>query len=170
MSRTQVVPAHGSGNGQVSLEVYGQENQPSVQVEGWTTTQESQEEGPDPALLYARVSLARLPVAGAVVFAAVTTSSGDVRRIRLTDDGSGYPDVTANDGVYSAHFTGFGSEGGLYAVAFEASDADGRAAVPRTNFGGTASRDGADCCGSVQQPSFQPTGSAFFHTGFLFKY
>ena len=52
-------------------------------------------------------------------------------------------------------FTGFGPEEGLYTVSILASNSRGKAAVPRT---GLYSAANDDCCGSVQQPSFQPTG------------
>ena len=46
-------------------------------------------------------------MSGAAVVALVTRPDGTVVEVRLRDDGAGYPDITAGDGIYSAYFTQF---------------------------------------------------------------
>ena len=76
--------------------------------------------------------------------------------VELADEGTGYPDITAGDGIYSAYFTDLGPEPGYYMVTVRASDA-GLARIPSLS-GGSRSRD---CCGSsfptlatIPTPSF----------------
>ena len=164
--KIQVAPSnrHTEKAGKVSIEVFGQEsdsNSGSVRVDGWTGVKgaghaRANDSAEAPLVVYARVTLGSdLPVAGADVEATITTPGGDIRELKLVDNGQGYPDITSNDGIYSGYFTGFGPEEGLYTVSILASNSRGKAAVPRT---GLYSAANDDCCGSVQQPSFQPTG------------
>ena len=164
--KIQVAPSnrHTEKAGKVSIEVFGQEsdsNSGSVRVDGWTGVKgaghaRANDSAEAPLVVYARVTLGSdLPVAGADVEATITTPGGDIRELKLVDNGQGYPDITSNDGIYSGYFTGFGPEEGLYTVSILASNSRGKAAVPRTGLYSTANDD---CCGSVQQPSFQPTG------------
>ena len=50
-------------------------------------------------------------------------------RLELRDNGNGYPDLTANDGVYSGYITQFADQPGSYSVKVTAINA-GLADVP----------------------------------------
>ena len=49
--------------------------------------------------------------------------------IVLRDGGSGYPDITARDGVYTGYLTDYSPKNGFYALSVRASDNEGRAQV-----------------------------------------
>ena len=49
--------------------------------------------------------------------------------IVLRDGGSGYPDITARDGVYTGYLTDYSPESGFYALSVRATDNEGRAQV-----------------------------------------
>ena len=50
----------------------------------------------------------------------------------LRDNGSGYPDITARDGVYTGYLTDYSPESGFYALSVKATDNEGRAQVSET--------------------------------------
>ena len=58
-------------------------------------------------ILYAKVTQDTLPIQDAHVVAFVYPPSLDSRpvKILLKDTGSGYPDITQGDGIYSAYLT-----------------------------------------------------------------
>ena len=117
-------------------------------------------------ILYASVTQGdSLPVLDADVVAEVRRPGRPADELpvslRLRDSGSGYPDVTSGDGVYSAYFTGFSAESGRYSVSVRASHGDGAARTPK--MGGTVlnggDTSGSVCCGSSAPCSFTiPTG------------
>ena len=49
----------------------------------------------------------------------------------LQDSGTGYPDITGSDGVYTAYLTRVASTRGHYNVRIHVSDNDGAAVSPR---------------------------------------
>jgi hypothetical protein len=61
----------------------------------------------------------------------------------LRDDGSGYPDITRGDGIYSAYLTQLTPEAGFYSMTVRASDDGGKASIPKP-----AENLSVDCCGS----------------------
>ena len=88
--------------------------------------------GEYPALmLYARLTYGRLPVLNASVRATIGGGGNSYPlEIILEDGGTGYPDVTTSDGIYSAYVTGLAARPvGFYQLAFQADDAKGRARV-----------------------------------------
>merc|ERR1711911_477227 len=87
------------------------------------------EEVPRPVLIYARVTEAERPVVEAEVVARIVRPDGDSVDIVLHDHGTGYPDLEARDGVYSAAFTQFSQLAGFYSVKIEARNHEGRASV-----------------------------------------
>ena len=55
------------------------------------------------------------------------STGSEIVELTLRDDGSGWPDVTSGDGVYSAAFSGFSSVPGFYSVGVRADDNGGMA-------------------------------------------
>lgn len=129
----------------------------TVELRAWTDA--SATSGPQitgPVLLYAQLTQGTLPLSQATVVATITNPGGLATEVELEDGGTGYPDITAGDGIYSAYFTALGPEPGYYTVRVVAGDG-GTARVP-TLTGGPGSRD---CCGSsfptlatIPTPSF----------------
>ncbi len=103
-----------------------------------------------PALLYARLEQAGLPVLQAELTARVRRPGSEALiLVRMVDDGSGYPDITRGDGIYSAYFTQFSTEtllGGTYSLEVEAIN-NGTAGVLNTRRSETLPALGG-CCGS----------------------
>ena len=129
----------------------------TVELRAWTDASgTSGSEIRGPVLIYAQLTSGSLPLSKAKVVATVTNPGGLSVEVELGDEGTGYPDITAGDGIYSAYFTDLGPEPGYYMVTVRASDA-GLARIPSLS-GGSRSRD---CCGSsfptlatIPTPSF----------------
>jgi hypothetical protein len=92
----------------------------------------------EPVVIYARLTQGgSLPVLGARVVAKVARPGNDsdeeekVVELVLRDDGAGDPDVTGDDGIYSAHFSDFASVPGFYSVQVVAGHNDGLARTVR---------------------------------------
>ncbi len=124
----------------------------AVTVETWTVQNNNNE-----VRIYASVKQGSLPVLDAnVVATIVTPDGGNAVKVQLSDAGTGYPDVTSYDGVYSAYFVGFTPVSGAYAVTITADHADGRANVPKAT---TSTASDQPCCGSRTPVTFTvPTG------------
>ena len=115
--------------------------------------------GSRPVVIYARLTQGNsLPVLGARVVAKVMRpgSSEDhganVVELVLRDDGSGDPDVTGDDGIYSVHFSDFSSVPGFYSIQVVASHSDGLARTVRHDLTTvdvhSSNTDEESCCGS----------------------
>ena len=111
-----------------------------------------------PVLLYAELTQGDLPLSQARLVATVTGPEGESVQVELEDSGTGYPDITQGDGIYSAYFTALGPEPGHYSVRVRAGDGAGAARIPSLSRGARA----GDCCGStfptlatIPTPSFQ---------------
>jgi hypothetical protein len=145
--RTKLYPIATSGV-QISVEVIAESSasKDSVRLESWTNLNFSGANASvDPVVVYASLKQGALPVRDGNVVATITRpGSSTPVEIALRDDGTGYPDITAGDGIYSAYFVDFTSEPGLYGVAVVADHNSGRASVPKPE----APIDG-DCCGST---------------------
>ena len=124
----------------VSVEVFGIEvrSKSGIKVRAWAITHERQEQAEKgqfrPVKIFAEVTQDRLPVQGAKVVAVVRKPGSDYdgsvkSEIVLRDNGSGYPDITARDGVYTGYFTDYTPENGFYALSVRATDNEGRAQV-----------------------------------------
>ena len=70
-------------------------------------------------------------VTGAKVEADIVGPGGYTDHLELLDSGTGYPDITGSDGVYTAYLTRVGSTRGHYNVRIHVSDNDGAAVSPR---------------------------------------
>ena len=106
---------------------------PVVELEAWTSIQDTKPNpeavSPPPVLIYARVTEGGLAVVEADVVATVVTPDGESVEVVLRDSGLGYPDLAAEDGVYSGYFTQFSQLAGLYSVAVTVTNHHGRAGV-----------------------------------------
>ena len=143
----------------VYLEVLGEPStDEAVQLEAWHV--QSGETGTD-IYLYAEVKQGSLPVLDAKVVATVTRPLGDdgveTVEVELRDLGTGYPDVTKGDGVYSGYFTDLSRQSGSYQVTVRADHNGGNARTPKLSA--SVSADDNVCCGSATPVSYTiPTG------------
>ena len=131
----QLTPATLAPTVPVHVAAYAAVTEPSlpvVQLEAWTrqdTPETAEAVSPPPVLIYARVTEGGLAVVEADVVATVVTPDGESVEVVLRDSGLGYPDLAAEDGVYSGYFTQFSQLAGLYSVAVTVTNHHGRAGV-----------------------------------------
>lgn len=142
----------------VYLEVLGAPaHKDAIKVDAWVRKEEEQLGGA--VQLYASVRQGSLPVLDASVVATVTRpGDGQRRRVELRDLGTGYPDVTRGDGIYSAYFTDFSPDSsGHYTVEVAASHHGGAARTPKLSP--SADSNETACCGSALPAAYTiPTG------------
>ena len=141
----------------VSVQALGEpSNDDWAQLESWTSVDHHGVNALDtPVIIYARITRNHSPVVNASVIATLhRPGSRDPVTIELRDTGSGYPDVTSGDGVYSAYFTQFSSEPGFYSVVITASNKLGQASLPRLSEAERREADVSSCCGSTMPFSF----------------
>ena len=141
----------------VSVQAMGEpSNEDWARLESWTSVDHHGVSALDtPVIIYARIVRNHSPVVNATVLATVHRP-GKVEpvTIMLRDTGSGYPDITAGDGIYSAYFTQFSSEPGFYSVVVTASNKQGQASLPRLSESERRQEDEVSCCGSSMPFSF----------------
>ena len=133
-----------------------------ARLESWTSVDHTGVNALEtPVVLYARLVRDASPVLNASVVAMVERPGGaGPVEVELRDTGTGYPDITAGDGVYSAYFTQFTSEPGFYSVVVTASNREGGAVLPRVS--GQAGEAGPPrCCGSSLPFSFTVPTTTF---------
>lgn len=101
-----------------------------------------------PVMLFAEVTQDNLPVQSANIVAEIikpgVVGEKGVIRLTLGDDGLGYPDITAKDGIYSGYLTDLSAEPGTYEFSVSATDNAGQARVSKP-FG----KSDYECCGSA---------------------
>ena len=119
--------------------------QSTLSVKTWTNLGESDSVVTPslPVMVFAEVRSGRVPVSGAEVVAVVSRPDGRKVRLVLTDGGSGYPDITAGDGIYSGYFTSYCDSPGTYSLVVTARDSSASARVPTLSYSLAS-----DCCGS----------------------
>ena len=107
----------------------------AYRLEAWTSVDSAGVNAlQTPVQLFARLTAGaggRLPVLDAKVVATIHRPGAEPVQVVLKDSGSGYPDITRADGVYSAYFTQFTNEPGFYSVSVSAQDDGGAANLPR---------------------------------------
>ena len=125
-----------------------------AQLEAWTSVDhEGVNALKTPVMIYARVVRNNSPILDAEVVATVLRPGGAAPvTVTLRDTGSGYPDITRGDGIYSAYFTQFISEPGFYSVVVSAANKNGEARLPRLSEAEADSE--LACCGSSMPYSF----------------
>jgi len=107
------------------------EKEPII-MEAWTDADVISSPRRQPVIVYARLMAgSRQPVAGASVRALVHPPGARTPpvELQLRDDGSGLPDVTEGDGIYSAIFSSFSSVPGYYSIRVTANDGHGVASI-----------------------------------------
>ena len=104
-------------DGRMILECWGSGGSGNLNLRPWTKVDP---EGP--VYIYAKLDQAGLPVVNARLMAVIEKigSPSSTTRVELFDSGSGYPDITRGDGVYSGYFTQFSDQPGYYSVRVEA--------------------------------------------------
>ena len=138
----------------VHLEVVAEPSseEEAVALRSWRAAGDSHE-----IYIYAELRQGSLPVLDASVIATVHRPGGDSVEIELRDLGTGYPDVTAGDGVYSSYFTDLSPRSGAYQVTVRATHNDGKARTPK--LAASLNADDNVCCGSAAPVSYTvPTG------------
>jgi hypothetical protein len=127
----------------VSLEVFGQQSSTgnAVTLDFWTAPSGDK----TTKILYARVSQDDLPIQDANVEAFIYPPSMDGRpmKVKLEDTGTGYPDITQGDGVYSAYLVL--QYPGYFRAQVKANFNGGKANLPKP-YGNE--KLGLNCCGS----------------------
>lgn len=154
----------------LSISAYAEQSAEStITVTTWTNVDHGLSSPLDgPVLIYARVLEGNLPVSGVEVRAEIRKPQGELIEIMLEDEGTGYPDVTMGDGIYTGYMTSFSSVSGFYSLVVRAEDGAGRARIPTQIVGQLD-----DCCGSnypvvssIPTPTFTRVvmGSSFYLT------
>ena len=128
--KIKLYPGHSQEVSSLVLECWAAGTQSQVQLRGWT----SQPTQPDqPVIIYAQLEQDQVPVQGGQVEAVVRQlGRTEGSRVVLVDSGSGYPDITRGDGIYSGYFTQFTGQPGMYSVHIEAVN-NSTASVVNTN-------------------------------------
>ena len=107
------------------LEVFSNRDQSQLIIDAYN----------DVVILYARLTKGNAPVIGANVRVRVYRPGGPEANppvvLSMRDNGAGYPDITAEDGIYSVYFTDFSTVPGFYSVQVSADNNGGSARTPR---------------------------------------
>ena len=129
-------------------------NKEWAKLETWTSVDhEGVNALETPIMIYARLVRDNSPILNAEVVATIhRPGNAEPVSIALRDNGSGYPDITTGDGIYSAYFTQFTSEPGFYSVVVTARNKEGQASLPRLSD--SEKEDDKKCCGSSMPFSF----------------
>lgn len=126
----------------ISVDVVTEARKPeAITVKFWNNvlrrTNDQEDSGTEVVLLYAQVLQGELPVLNANVTAVMRLPGGhhhqygqQLIRVPLLDTGSGDPDITWGDGIYSAYFTQLGPVPGVFGVSLQINDNNGQAVVP----------------------------------------
>ena len=118
-----------------------------------------------PVIIWTRVTRRGDPIIGALVEADITGPGGFSDHVMMTDTGTGYPDITGSDGVYTGYLSSLAPDPGQYSVRILVSDHQGAAVAPRRRL--TSHHDTAplhpshagQCCGSkLPLHDIVPTG------------
>jgi hypothetical protein len=119
------------------------ESQTGIIVDVFTSRESSDgsdDLGPDaragaPIRIFARVMRNGLPILNAAATAELympgSLEDGSMYVLELHDNGLGYPDITAGDGIYTAYVPGHAMVAGYYAVRLSVTDNNGQAVQPR---------------------------------------
>lgn len=144
---TRQIPIHI----EVIAESNGSEN---VNLESWTNLSidgEAVDATSTPVIIYAHLKQGDLPIRNARVVATIERPGMTTPvELELQDEGTGSPDITKGDGIYSAHFVDFTSEPGLYTVKVRATHNSGFASIPKPTNGIIRANvmSSTECCGS----------------------
>ncbi|GLG98032.1 Uncharacterized protein GBIM_04671 [Gryllus bimaculatus] len=125
---------------------------PVVRARAWTSKNLS------PLVLYAEVKKGDYPVMGAKVEVIVTRPGRNGtqffrEKFEMLDTGSGDPDVTKGDGIYSRYFSAAGSATGLYTFEIIVTDNGNTAYSWQDNLIPPNGDSGPVCCGSAVPPA-----------------
>ena len=85
----------------------------------------------EPVVVFSKIMRNGLPIVGAKATAELYipggVQDGALYTLDLHDNGLGYPDITAGDGVYSGYVPGYGMVPGFYAIRVLVTDNNGEA-------------------------------------------
>ncbi|XP_023344493.1 calcium-activated chloride channel regulator 1 [Eurytemora carolleeae] len=73
-----------------------------------------------------------VPIIGASVECRVQGPGGFVSMFPLKDSGQGFPDITAQDGIYSGYLKQFATSPGTYSIGITVTDNNGNASLEKT--------------------------------------
>jgi len=134
----------------MTVDVLAKGSQNSVTVAAFSNFMKDQTAAP---IIFAKVEKGHQAVLNANVTARVAGADVSIE-IRLQDGGTGYPDVTRGDGIYSAYVPAFSELGGALTVKVTATDDD-------TSFTSRieTTQHSQKCCGSlIKYENNEPTG------------
>ena len=134
--------------GKISVEVFGERSQPgAVSLDFWTSQDTDQ-----PLILFAQLNQDTLPIIDGEIVAEASylNKDGRVRSITATlkDTGTGYPDITKGDGIYSAYLIHVPKEVSSLSFSVRANHNNGQARIPKPFGGSKHDKTGLPCCGS----------------------
>lgn len=92
------------------------DNQNFIKAKAWSTRPKSG----GPIIVFTQVTQGSLPIIDAFVEMTVTLPNGRSVKLQLFDNGSGDPDITRGDGIYSRFFSA--DDPGLYKFSIQATD------------------------------------------------
>ena len=130
----------------LTVSAYAKKTGPStLSLKTWTNLSGSNSlaQLTSPVIVYGEVRSGLVPVSGAEVVAVITRPDGREVRLVLTDTGTGYPDITGGDGIYSGYFSSYCDTPGTYSLVVTARDMAASARVPTLSYSLAS-----DCCGS----------------------
>lgn len=146
-----------SSNSKMTVDVVSQSNNAEAEpfiLEVFTDAQLVDAYQDQAVIIYARLTKGNAPVIGANVQVTVYRPGGPDNNppviLSMRDNGAGYPDITAQDGIYSAYFTQFATVPGFYSVQVSADNNGGSARTPR--FSTVSSLYDLDLNNSVHLP------------------
>lgn len=143
--------------GTISVEVFGERNlDNAVALKFWTNRHYSVDN--TEIIMYAKVSQDALPILNAEILVTVdfvrTDGNTEDRTFQLRDLGTGYPDITKNDGIYSAYLIHVPSDVDFFTFNVKATHNNGQARIPKPFGGSIHDKDGQACCGSALPEMF----------------
>ncbi|CRK98605.1 CLUMA_CG011964, isoform A [Clunio marinus] len=107
-----------------------------IRAKAWT----NRPQGGNPIIIFVQVMQGNLPINDALVEISVTGSNGHNMKIQLFDNGSGDPDITKGDGIYTRYF--IPPDVGMWKFQIYVNDNGNTAYVAKENTF-------LECCGSV---------------------
>ena len=151
LSNTEIETPYKPGT--ISVEVFGERRQSqtgAVTLDFWTNQDVDVED--QPIILYAQLNQDSLPIhdAEVIVESSYQTKDGKIQftSTTLKDLGTGYPDITRGDGIYSAYLIHLPKDVSSLSFSVKASHNNGQARIPKPFGGAKHDKTGLACCGS----------------------
>jgi len=143
--------------GIISVEVFSERNlNNAVSLDFWTSQKQTIER--TEIIMYAKVTQDSLPILNAEVLVTVgyieKNGVTEEKTFQLRDLGTGYPDITRNDGIYSSYLIHVPTDVGFYTFSAKATHSNGQARIPKPFGGSVHDKERQVCCGSTLSEMF----------------